>query len=181
MVSKYEEVRAVLRRVGVPNVFAEKIIAYVRSLEKHISLEGLLLFGSVARGNIRWGSDIDLIVVSRDLSKVDRFRLRREVAMTRPGAIEALWFTPDELIRAFSCFWGTLLDALADGIILIDELGLLIRLKKALEQLLDRGVIVRRRGRWILCSREDFIKSAKELKLVLTSLTHERIRSISEE
>ena len=104
MASKHEKVRAALRRAGVPDVFAEKITAYVRSLEKYISLEGLLLFGSVARGNVRWGSDIDLIVVSRDLSRVDRFRLRREVAMTRPGAIEALWFTPDELIRAFSCF-----------------------------------------------------------------------------
>lgn len=164
MNSQVRKVRVALKKEGIPEVFAEKIIKYVEVLGKYVKIDGLLLFGSVARGKIRWGSDIDLIVISRDFNRLEFSQLKKKIAKLKPAIIEALWFTPDEFLGAFSSFWGLLLDAVSDGRILLDELHLLKELKIALDELIRKGIIIRRNGRWILCSRDEFIRRIEKIQ-----------------
>ena len=73
---------------------------YARSISSALQVEGVVLFGSSARGEMRADSDIDLIVLSRDFMQMplmDRLqllnRMRRGSALTVPMDILGLTST----------------------------------------------------------------------------------------
>ncbi|MBC8204255.1 nucleotidyltransferase domain-containing protein [bacterium] len=70
------------------------------NLEKQgISVDKVLLYGSYARGNYHEGSDIDLLVVSKDFQNKDfweRIDIIVNALMTELSPIEAYPMTPEE-------------------------------------------------------------------------------------
>ncbi len=73
-------------------------------LEKEgIKVEAVYLFGSYARGDFLRTSDIDLIVLSRDFSRIPFLRrldiVNRIIWKRELGNLEVLPFTPEEVER----------------------------------------------------------------------------------
>jgi len=84
---------------------------FARGLKTRYSdrVERVILFGSVARGEERPDSDIDLLVVTRDTSWSFRKVLAgeaTEVLMNEGVYISAKPFDPDELARAGATLFG---------------------------------------------------------------------------
>lgn len=73
-----------------------------RILEEVKKLQPLkvILFGSLARGDVRGESDIDLLVIARDLPErfLDRLSLVCE-SLDLPGDVDILLYTPEEIER----------------------------------------------------------------------------------
>lgn len=80
--------------------FPEKIVNhYIANLKDKINVKGVLLFGSFAYGKPTKHSDVDLIVVSPDFSKIsDRLiwlsRMRDDIACQI--AMDIIGYTPRE-------------------------------------------------------------------------------------
>lgn len=135
--------------------YKEVLERYVRLLLKDEKVVGLVLFGSLARGLEKPfpESDIDVIVVARDLPE-DLFERRRMATRVKKGEtlVEDIWITPEELIEGVEGGWGVLLDALEDGIVLYDKLGVISEAKRLLKTLF------RRIGRvWVLNRRSPVV------------------------
>ena len=81
-----------------------RINHYIAYLQKHLSLQRAILFGSYAYGTPREGSDIDLVVLSSAFEGVPYPRRleRLSILAWRAGVgdIEALGYTPDEFEQA---------------------------------------------------------------------------------
>lgn len=74
---------------------------YVETLEPHIRVEKVILFGSYARGKVHRDSDIDLIIISPDFKKrefMERLiwlsKMRGEKFINR--AMDIFGYTPKE-------------------------------------------------------------------------------------
>ncbi len=80
-----------------------------------IHTERVYLYGSYARGQAQEGSDIDLIVVSRDFSSLnlrERLEILGVAAARILKPIQALGYTPEEITaKSFSPFLEDILDA----------------------------------------------------------------------
>lgn len=79
----------------------KKIISFKKRINKDIHISKMLLFGSLARGNYRRWSDIDLLVVSKDFRNIKK--VRRPVRLygywTYKYPVEFLCYTPEEFKR----------------------------------------------------------------------------------
>lgn len=129
--------------------FKNKVRAYTDLiLSLDLNIRGILLFGSVARGdevrNQERISDIDLIVVCDALP--DDLKKRRDYIfnLTRSvnSNIQALWWTSEDIKVNLREKIPLLLDALDEGKILYDEDNFLHKLRR--EMFLDlakKGVI----------------------------------------
>ncbi len=87
------------------NKRVEKVLAdYIPSLQKKISVEGVFLFGSAARGQMKKESDIDLIVLSKDFAKMNFLKRlvllskAREKSATKE-AMDIVGYTPKEFAQ----------------------------------------------------------------------------------
>jgi len=81
----------------------DKVRKYIAELRKNrITVERAILFGSLARGGFRPGSDIDLAIISKDFVGIrfyDRGRLvpfRRDIDVR----IEPIPFRPEDFTKA---------------------------------------------------------------------------------
>lgn len=90
----------------------EKIVGhYLQELKKHgIQPERIILYGSHAKGNAKPYSDIDLVVISKDLAKwppLERMQLLSRATLHVDAPLEVLGYTPDEIKKrgADSIFW----------------------------------------------------------------------------
>lgn len=83
---------------------AHRINHYIAYLQKHLSLQRAILFGSYAYGTPRERSDIDLVVLSSAFEGVPYPRRleRLSILAWRAGVgdIEALGYTPEEFEQA---------------------------------------------------------------------------------
>lgn len=74
---------------------------YVRLLaDEGISVERVILYGSFARGTAHDGSDIDLVVISKDFEKfspLDLLTFLSRVAWKCDDPLEVLGYTPDDV------------------------------------------------------------------------------------
>ena len=79
-----------------------------------VTAERILVFGSYARGEIREGSDIDLIVVSSDwagMGRRERLEILGIAAARLLEPIQAQAFTPTEISSgSLSQFWQEILE-----------------------------------------------------------------------
>lgn len=76
---------------------------YRRMLEKTIRVQRIILYGSYAYGKPHRGSDIDLVVVSPDFTRMhplERLEFLSLARRTSKDPIEALGYTPAEFKRA---------------------------------------------------------------------------------
>lgn len=121
--------------------YREVLERYVRLVLNDGRVVGLILFGSLARGLERPfpESDIDVIVVARGLPK-DLFERRCMATRIKKGEtlVEDIWITPEELIEGVRGGWGVLLDALEDGVVIYDKLGVVSEAKSLLKTLFKR-------------------------------------------
>ena len=100
------------------------------------NLIGLVLYGSVARGEAHEGSDVDVLVVAQGLR--GSFLERQQTILARLPqrwrATVSLMITSPEALEAHLS--SLLLDVALDGVILFDPSGLVSRRLEALRSLL---------------------------------------------
>lgn len=86
---------------------------YKKELERHkIHTTRIILYGSYAKGNPKPYSDIDLIVVSPDLSRfppLKRQELLARWTMDIDAPLEVFGYTPDELKRSRQTVFGQII------------------------------------------------------------------------
>lgn len=79
----------------------KKIINFKKKIDKDIHINKMLLFGSLARGNYKRWSDIDLLVVSEDFKNIKK--VRRPVRLydywTYKYPVDFFCYTPKEFKR----------------------------------------------------------------------------------
>lgn len=111
------DVERALADLGLPDRFAIPLTSYVASLIDHLAPSCIILYGSLAKGTYTTASDIDLVVVARQLPEdfLDRLRVLQELHDTA-GPIEALGYTPEEFQDMLKRGHVTALEALADGV-----------------------------------------------------------------
>lgn len=77
----------------------EKLPKIIEELKK-LNPFKIILFGSLARGDVGRWSDVDLLVIAEDLPErfLDRFTLVCE-SLDLPGEVDVLLYTPEEIER----------------------------------------------------------------------------------
>lgn len=100
----------------LPASLADDLRRYVEALDRHFGgrLVSVVLFGSWARGTARPDSDLDLLVVIRDLPsdrserQRDLYEVPREVSQALADAISPVVLTPEEAERVQPYYLGML-------------------------------------------------------------------------
>ncbi len=95
------------------------IAEYVASLERRLSPQAVILFGSQARGDARRTSDYDLLVVADNLP-TDFWERLDVLWQDKPPLVDALGFTEEELLACLHR--GLILDALVEGRPLVGDI-----------------------------------------------------------
>ncbi len=92
--------------------FVKKIVhEYIKILAtKGIRVERVILYGSYARGKERKDSDIDIIIIAKDLKKInfpERLGFLSQATLRIKAPLEVIGYTPDEVKdkRGKSVFW----------------------------------------------------------------------------
>ncbi len=92
--------------------FIKKIISeYIQILaNKGVSVERVILFGSYAKGHERKDSDIDIIIIAKDLEKFnfpERLSFLSQATLSINAPLEVIGYTPDEVKdkNGKSIFW----------------------------------------------------------------------------
>ena len=99
----------------------QELKRYIRLLTKHGSPEKLILFGTLARGELHEWSDIDLVVVEEtDLPFYQRLRKIRELIQPQVG-LDIVVYTPEEFdqLQANSTFFRE--EIMAKGKIIYEQ------------------------------------------------------------
>lgn len=141
------------QRDGVGEVQAQ-IGEYLQLLEGRLAVESVVVTGSRAKNRHMRKSDVDLVVVSSHLAgmrRSDRIDLLLEdwyhtslARHSNPPPLEALGFTPDEVMHANSLY---LWDALADGHVILDS-GPWATAREAFLQRCQQGDLSRTERGW---------------------------------
>ena len=94
----------------------DELQAFVNRWSRDPSIKKIILFGSVARGDVRCGSDLDLIIVQETdkkfLARLEPFYRHARVAM------DILVYTPDEFAAMTEGIF--LKNALQDGVLIYE-------------------------------------------------------------
>ena len=93
----------------VPLVTREALEAFTQRLVERFAPETIILFGSMARGEARWDSDADILVVmpyegrafakTREIRRACKPDFRVDLLLWRPEDIEARYRWGDPIIR----------------------------------------------------------------------------------
>ena len=133
----------------------EKIIKdYLKRLQGH-NVRSIILFGSVARGEAREDSDIDLLVIASGLPDIKK-RYDDLFPARKPARIDDIWMTPEELEEMVDAKTGFVMDALMEGEVLLDD-GTVERARKRLKESLKRLKARRLKHGWFI-PRDDLRK-----------------------
>ncbi len=133
-------------------MFEEMIENYLARLkdckfDNNINIKSVILFGSVARGQAKEHSDIDLIVVASGLPELKR---RDELPPFRSLArIQDIWMTPEELEDMVIAKTGFVVDALLESKVLRDD-GTAAAARERLVQSLERLKIRKLEHGWMI-------------------------------
>ena len=115
----------------------DKLKAFVDDLKKHYKKITIILFGSRARGDYSASSDTDILIIL-DSYNWDDLRLILNLAYQH-GIVspEPHIFSLDFVIKNFENN-TILLDAIYEGIVLVDDFNIVETLKKRLKKVLER-------------------------------------------
>jgi predicted nucleotidyltransferase len=135
--------------------FKRRLKKYLEELKNiPLDIEGILLFGSVANGREHYDddyiSDIDLIIISRDLPEDLWLRNEELFKLTYrfDSGIQAIWWTPEEADQRVKNMDLLALDAFDEGRILVDEHDFLKNLKKKLASNLKKKGVIKKKLYW---------------------------------
>ncbi len=130
-------------------MFEEMIESYLGKLKEieGYDVKSVILFGSVARGQAKEHSDIDIIVVASGLPELKR----RDVLppFRKPARIQDIWMTPEELEDMVIAKTGFLVDALLEGRVLQDD-GTVAAAREKLVESLKRLKAKRLKSGWMI-------------------------------
>lgn len=141
------------------SMFEVMIESYLASLlnckfekfNNDIEIKSVILFGSVARGQAKDHSDIDIIVVASGLPELKK---RDELPPFRsPARIQDIWMTPEELEDMVIAKTGFVVDALLEGKLLFDD-GTAKAAREMLVQSLERLKIRKLEHGWMIARSE---------------------------
>lgn len=113
--------------------YQEHLKRFIDRIVKRPDVIGILIFGSIARGLEKPfpESDIDVLIIAKNLPKnIAERRIENLKYKIDAEAIEDIWLTPEELLDGIEGGWGVLLDAMADGVIIYDREGILLKARK---------------------------------------------------
>lgn len=132
------------------NPLREKLRCFMENMlsSREEELEFVVLYGSVARGEARQGSDLDLLIGLRrdgDTRFIDRIE---EFTRYGPG-VDIFPYYPAEVDIMFSHLHMTLLEAADHGIALFDR-GRWSKLRARLRNLIAGGKVLRLQRGWKL-------------------------------
>jgi predicted nucleotidyltransferase len=86
---------------------------YKKELKRHnIRINKIILYGSYARGSPKPYSDIDLVVVSKDLARfplLKRQEFLAQLTMNIDAPLEVIGYTPQELKKAKDTIFGQII------------------------------------------------------------------------
>ena len=94
-------------------------IFLIRFLEQY-SAEFIVLFGSSAKGNFNYRSDLDLLIVSNSLGD-DYFKRLYKLQIINPGGIDFFIYSSKEFEKMIQNYHLIALEALSSGIIIHDK------------------------------------------------------------
>ena len=87
------------KAIARKTLLEQELDRYVRVLKQAENPEKVIVFGSLATGNVHEWSDIDLVIVNQtNLSFLQRTRAIRKIIQPQV-AVEILCYTPDEFAR----------------------------------------------------------------------------------
>lgn len=108
----------------LPSKWTEPVQRFLSRFDRLFGLHCAVLYGSVATGDYRADSDVDLIVVSSGVPADFLQRLKAISDLYEPGdLIEALAYTPQEFHQMIEDMHVTALDATTQGIPLVNPAG----------------------------------------------------------
>lgn len=76
---------------------------YIANVRKHVRINGAIVYGSFARGQVSQESDVDILILSDDfapLDEDDRLRLLYRASVGFPGDLHVYGVTPEEFASA---------------------------------------------------------------------------------
>ena len=77
------------------------VLQYVKELaKKGVHAERVILYGSFAKGTAKTHSDIDLVIISKDLEKwepIERLQMLSRATLHVDAPLEVLGYTPKEI------------------------------------------------------------------------------------
>ncbi|MDI6690266.1 MAG: nucleotidyltransferase domain-containing protein [Candidatus Bathyarchaeota archaeon] len=94
---------------------------YINRIKRTIGLELAIIFGSYAKGNYSWGSDIDILLVAKKLPKrlLDRQPILIEPNI--PIQIDPFAYTPEEFEKMLKEKHPLIIEALKNGKIIYSK------------------------------------------------------------
>jgi len=126
----------------------ESYVEKLSSSEKKDKVKCIVLHGSMARGDYSYSSDVDLlIIVSEESKRIDE-RIY-EYSEYSNGWVEPLVYTEEEIIKMFNDFNPLILNALKNGVALVDD-GFWSELKKKFIEMENEKKLNRRGNSWII-------------------------------
>ncbi len=139
--------------------FSKLINRYIERLLNlnEINVFGVLLFGSVARGeekkNNEYTSDIDLLIIIEEQGLpekyIDRISFEVELMFGYDRGIEAIWWNLSELNTALNNKMPMILDAMDEGKTLYDPNKILKNARESLLKELKLIGVKKRKNSWV--------------------------------
>lgn len=123
--------KALKRREKEREKAIELASEYVSRLKGDIGVLAAILYGSFARGDFNYGSDIDVLIISDSLPRDTLKRIDLLYRYVQEG-IEPKGYTQEEFLRIYHANNPLAIDALENGEVLSDD-GFWISLKKRVE------------------------------------------------
>ena len=121
------DVPALARRRAERADLLERARRYGERLDPAFDVEAVVVFGSVARGDFNVWSDVDVLVVARQLP-VDWRERQRLVETDRPPRVSPIAWTPRELRAELDRHNPIAVEAIADGVVVVGDRGRLTAL-----------------------------------------------------
>ena len=92
----------------------------IHKIQEKITLYAFILFGSRARGDAKFYSDFDIVIIG-DFKMAYIERTKWVLWISPPVPIDVFCYTPEEFDKLFHSFQLTAIDAIGEGIVLYGE------------------------------------------------------------
>jgi len=119
---------------------------FLENFFKLYSAEFIVLFGSAAKGNFNFRSDLDLLIVTNSL-KIDYFDRLYQMQLITSGAIDFFIYTSDEFEHMVSDLRLIAMEALSTVLIIYDK-GEGKKYKNHINELLKKNIIQKSERSW---------------------------------
>jgi predicted nucleotidyltransferase len=131
----------------------KKFIPYIKQkIQKHGGiLEFVCLYGSRAKGNFAWNSDIDLFICSnvfKNIKFLDRIDLIKSYPLI--GEMEILCYTKQEVQSGLEDFNLTILEICEDGLVLFENSNFFKRIRGKFTYMKNQGLIEKGENSWVI-------------------------------